>query len=298
MAKKKPVPFDWSDSSIVREYMNKCISGNPDIGWLQHACQKYLKLLFGTKHCLSLGCGSGALERQVRRLAVCDTIDAIDIAQSAIEEARRLQQEQNITGINYYQANIENIRLPVNRYDAVFSSSTVHHIRNLEGLFEQIKGAMKESGFFIMAEYVGPSQFQFTDKVIDIINGILQTLPSAYKKLTSDPTRTKEFFVRVTRQYMNANDPSEAARSDEIILLLSSYFKIVERRDYGGTILHMLLQDIIANFNHDDEKDRAVLKLLIQLEATLIQEKVLASDFCFLVAQKVSDADASRRFRL
>lgn len=57
--------------------------------------------------------------------------------------------------------------------------------------------------------------------------------------------------------------------------------------------MHMLLQDIIANFDHDDERDRTVLKLLIQLEATLIREKVLTSDFCFLVAQKVSDADAS-----
>lgn len=85
--------------------------------------------------------------------------------------------------------------------------------------------------------------------------------------------------------------------NDEIISILASYFKILERRDCGGTILHMLLQDIIANFDHDDEKDSTVLKLLIQLEATLIREKVLASDFCFLVAQKVSDADASRRFR-
>lgn len=124
MAKKKPTPFDWSDSSIVREHINKCISGNPEIGWLQYACEKYLKLQSGTRHCLSLGCGSGALERQVRKMGVCDTIDAIDMAKGAIEEARRLQQEENITGINYYIQNLENMRLPVNRYDAVFSSSS------------------------------------------------------------------------------------------------------------------------------------------------------------------------------
>jgi 2-polyprenyl-3-methyl-5-hydroxy-6-metoxy-1,4-benzoquinol methylase len=295
MAKKEPTLFHWTDSSIVMEHINKCVSGHSEIGWLQYACEKYLKHTSGAKHCLSLGCGSGALERQVRRMGACETIDAVDIAKGAIEEAMRLAQEENITGINYRLENIENIRLPVNRYDAVFSSSAVHHIKNLEMLFEQVRAALKRDGFFIMAEYVGPSQSQFTDKVVDIINEILQTLPSTYKKLSSDPNRTKQFFVRVTREYTNANDPSEAVRSDEIIPILASYFKILERRDYGGAILHMLLQDIIANFDHDDERDRTILKLLIQLEATLIREKALASDFCFLVAQKASDADSSRR---
>ncbi len=289
IAKKRPTPFDWSDSSIVMEYINKCISGDPKIPWLQYACDKYLlRKSPRAKHCLSLGCGSGALERYVRKVGACETIDAVDIAKGAIEEAKRLALEENVTGINYCLDNFENINLPANRYDIVFASSAIHHVRNLERLFEQVKAGLKMNGLFIMLEYVGPSQFQFSDKVVDIINQILHTLPSAYKKLTSDPNRTKELFVRTTREFMNANDPSEAARSDEIVPILSSYFKILERKDYGGTILHMLLQDIIANFNNDDEKDRTVLELLILLESLLIREKVLPSDFCFLVAKKLS----------
>jgi hypothetical protein len=87
---------------------------------------------------------------------------------------------------------------------------------------------------------------------------------------------------------MNASDPSEAIRSAEIIPLLSEYFTILEQKDYGGTILHMLLQNIIANFDHDNYKDKSILSLLILLENILIREKVIDSDFAFLAASKLT----------
>ncbi len=283
---KKDALSHWTDSRIVIEHFNKCISGNAKVGWLQYVCEKYLiKGSSGIKYGLSIGCGSGSLERQCRKMGACETIDAIDIAGGAVEEAKKLAEEEKITGINYQVRNIEKISLPPNKYDVVFGSSAIHHIRNLERLFENVKASLKPNGLFIITEYVGPSQFQFSQKVIYIINEILQILPSSYKKLTSNPNETKESFARVSLDYMNTHDPSESIRSQEIVPILSKYFTIIERKDYGGTILHMLLHDIIENFNHDDEKDRTILKLFVLLETMLIREKVLESDFTFLVAK-------------
>ena len=47
----------------------------------------------------------------------------------------------------------------------------------------------------------------------------------------------------------------------------------------------MLLQEIISNFNHDDIHDTTLLSMLIFLETLLIKEKVLDSDFTFIVAK-------------
>lgn len=288
MAKQKIGLFHWSDSSIVMQNINKCISGNPDMGWFQYACEKYLlKDSKGVNSGLSIGCGSGGLERHCRLINACQTIDAIDLAEGAIEEAKKLAHEKKITGIDYQVKNIENISLPKEKYDVVFASSAIHHVKNLEALFEQIRLSLKPFGLFIMLEYVGPSQFQFTKKSCDLINELLNVLPKEYRKLSSDPTKTKDLFTKATIEMMNISDPSEAIRSAEIIPLLSRYFTILEKKDYGGTILHMLLQDIIANFNHDDYKDKTVLKLLIFLENILIREKVIDSDFAFLVASKL-----------
>jgi 2-polyprenyl-3-methyl-5-hydroxy-6-metoxy-1,4-benzoquinol methylase len=289
MAKQQTGLFHWSDSSIVMQNINKCISGNPNMGWFQYVCEKYiLKDSKGVNCGLSIGCGSGALERHCRLINACQTIDAIDLAEGAIEEAKKLAQEKKISGINYTVQNIENINLPKEKYDVVFASSAIHHVKNLEALFDQVRSSLKPFGLFIMLEYVGPSQFQFTKKSCDLINELLSIFPKEYRKISSDPTKTKDHFTKATIEMMNASDPSEAIRSAEITPLLSKYFTILEKKDYGGTILHMLLQDIVANFNHNDYRDMTVLKLLILLENTLIREKVIDSDFAFLVASKLA----------
>ena len=78
----------------------------------------------------------------------------------------------------------------------------------------------------------------------------------------------------------------EAIRSSEIVPILNNYFQIIERIDYGGTILHLLLQGIIGNFDASKEDDISILKLLAYFEDLLISEKILSSDFTIIVAKK------------
>ncbi len=256
MTKEKKALFHWSDSSIVLEYINRCISNDLKVGWLQYACQKYLiKNGRGVLKGLSIGCGSGELERQCIRMGACREMEAFDIAPAAIKEAERQAKIEKIGGLVYKVKNLEALRLTVREYDVIFASSAVHHVKNLERLFVELLTSLKPNGFFIMLEYIGPSQFQFSQKVVDIINEILQTLPSQYKELSSNPSKFKESFDVTPIEWMNKHDPSEAIRSAEIIPLLNKYFTIIERKDFGGTILHMLLQGIVANFNHHDYKD-------------------------------------------
>lgn len=82
-------------------------------------------------------------------------------------------------------------------------------------------------------------------------------------------------------------DPSEAIRSSDIVPLIHRYFKVIEERDMGGTILQMLLANIVDNFDISKEEDLTLLKLLCYFENFVIEEKVLASDFKLLIARKI-----------
>jgi len=83
---------------------------------------------------------------------------------------------------------------------------------------------------------------------------------------------------------MKQIDPSEAVRSSAIVPLVGKYFRIIERNDYGGTIINTLLQDIIGNFRKDRLLDLRILRILFQLERLLVKSKVLPSDFTLIVA--------------
>ena len=49
----------------------------------------------------------------------------------------------------------------------------------------------------------------------------------------------------------------------------------------------MGLQNIVGNFYENDPMDKAFLSLIILFEDTLIREKVLETDFSFLVATPI-----------
>jgi SAM-dependent methyltransferase len=280
--------FHWVESPLVMAYIQNEVSGNPNLDWLAYSYQKYLQSQKRqAQQILSLGSGGGSLERGLCHLGFRGRIDAYDFSEGAVRHARRLAAEKRLNNISYFVGDLNEAEFPRERYDAVYSSGALHHIANLEHLLDQVKFALRDGGLLIINEYVGPFQLQWTPKQTKIIDDLTRLLPPKYKRRVSNGESVKESFPGPSSiREMNANDPSESVRSDEIIPLIEARFWIKEHKNFGGTILHMLLQDLAGNFNPADSIDASFLNLLIYIEKLLIQEKVLESDFTFIVAEK------------
>lgn len=278
--------LNWMDHPLIEgPYINYEISGNPEVNWLMWVRQKYVprRLVYG----LSLGCGEGGLERHAMAMRMCAEFDAFDISPEAIALARQKAEVAGIAQrVHYAVRDVNLIQLLAERYDIAFFSSALHHIQRLESVLAEVNKSLKSGGLFVVNEFVGPSQFQWTDKQLRIINDLLALLPPRYRVNLRDPSQLKERVKRPTIAEMNAFDPSEAIRSAEIIPLIEKQFQVAERIDYGGTILHMLLNDIVGNFDPRAEADQAIIRLLCYLEWTLIREGVLTSDFAVIVSRR------------
>lgn len=279
--------INWLDSPLVQEYYLKklmvkgeFISVTSFVVWVK---EKYIQstLDYG----LSLGCADGALERYAISSNICSNFDAYEISEESIKIAKKEAKKAGVsTCINYHVADVNKIVLSKNKYDIAFGSGAVHHFSNLEHIFDELRKSLKPQCLFILNEFVGPSQFQWTEKQINIVNELLVILPKKYKvDLTSGDLKEKVY--KPSTEFMNDYDPSEAIRSSDIVPLVAKYFDIEERIDYGGTILHMLLQNIVGNFNPSKAEDIAILRLLCYIEEILIKEKVLPSDFAIIVAR-------------
>ena len=78
----------------------------------------------------------------------------------------------------------------------------------------------------------------------------------------------------------------ESVRSSEILPLLEDYFDIVELRPYGGTLLQVLLGHLLPLLDVENSEHRALLRMMMLFEKTLIEHHLLPSDFVFAVSRK------------
>ena len=278
----------WTEHEEVQKRINKKVSSDPHRDPYQYLIEfmSGRGYSFPLERCLTLGCGSGDLERGLSKYNFCLRHDALDIADKAIERAISAAKKQNLTHIHYQVQDINEIHLPSNTYNVVFGVSSVHHFTKLEHIFNEVSKALKIKGIFFLNEYIGPSRFQWTDRQLDVINSILKILPLKYKKIVTDPSLTKDFYNRPTVERVAAGDPSEAIRSAEIIPLLNEYFDIVEIKHIGGTILHPLLTNIAGNFKIDNEVDAMLLEAIFKFEDVLMEQGDLLSDFAVIIAKK------------
>jgi 2-polyprenyl-3-methyl-5-hydroxy-6-metoxy-1,4-benzoquinol methylase len=272
----------WIQHPLIDRHINKLISSDPSINWLQWFKERYATPAF--EYGMSLGCGTGLVEREAVSKGICKRFDGFDITPDSIEKAKSEAKANHMeSSLHYEVRDLNEIRLEPDKYDFILISHAYHHVAKLEHTAREMRKALKPDGIILMSEYIGPSQFQFTDPQLEWMNLLLGELPEKYRKDLRTGEGLKGPVIRPTREFMSQADPSEAIRSDEIIPVTRRYFDLFERKDYGGTLLQFLLADIAGNFDPQDLHDKELMEYLCDKEWHLIREGTLSSDFAILV---------------
>jgi SAM-dependent methyltransferase len=269
----------WQAHPVTLRHINRLISGDPGESWLAFSKRRFAP--DGGDRGLSLGCGSGWVEREAIRIGLCTRFDGYDISDEALAVARSQATAEGLDDrIHYRQADLNRLDLEPSAYDVVVAAQVLHHIENLEHLLDELAAALRPGALLFVNEYIGPARFQWLDKTEYLMNRILEVLPED-KKLNPFNGLVKARIDRAPPEAIIETDPSESIRSDEIVQLLESRFELLHRADFGGTLLQFLLADIAANFSPDEPMDVVALDLMSLLEEVLIAERVLPSDFAF-----------------
>lgn len=268
---------------VKRLYINPMSTGSADEDWVDYVRRNHFPE--PVEKMLSLGCGAGGLERHALTSNMCRIFDAFDISEGSIQAAREAARGAGYGGrIHYGVVDLNRIELEEDAYDGVLTGMAVHHLENLEGVFLELTKAIKPGALFVFDEFVGPSQFQWTDAQLELANELLGSIPKRYKIDSNGGVLRR--IKRPTIEAMNAVDPSESIRSAEIMPLTERYFDILERRDYGGTLLHLVtMAGTIRNYDAESEEDVALLARMIDFEKRHIEAGDIGSDFTLVVAR-------------
>lgn len=274
----------WWDIPEVQQRWNLLITGNENVEIYSYIREKYLEGK-NTLRGLSIGCGGG--NKEIRWVASIKdlTLTGIDISEERIQHATVSARSNSLHDrLTFKVGNINTIQLETEVYDLIIFDSALHHFSPISFVLDKVLRALKTTGILVVNEYVGPSRFQWTDEQIRIVNHLLGTIPAPYRK-NSNGTIKKRVY-RPGRLSMYLSDPSEAAESDRIEPELYKRFTVLEKQEYGGTILQLLFKDIAGNFINDNPETKQLLRHIFNTEDELLKSKKINSDFKLFVLSK------------
>lgn len=277
----------WLQIPGATENMNRRATGDPEMDWITHSAGLLSKFPKPVK-ALSLGCGFGIIERVLRRSDSCQLIHGLDVAEGAVEGAKKTAQAEGLDGLTYAVADLNTATLPKETYDAVYVHAALHHVFQLEHLLDQIKQTLKPGGLFVVYEYIGPSQMQFPRRDLELADAFLKAIPERYRSMPRLKGIKKE-ALRLSLDAMNRADPSESIRASEIVPLTASRFEVKHFRYVGGTLLLLIFSEISGNFKENDAEIVPLVEALIALDNFLIDNKVLPSYHVYMVCQKTEN---------
>jgi O-antigen biosynthesis protein len=271
----------WQSHPLTSLHIRSRVSGTPAKDW-REVLRTFLP--GPVPEILVLGCGGGEDALVYLERGMAEKVLGVDVSPRAIGVASRAAQELGLAD----RATFRVLELETAKIEGTFSlivaGQCLHHVRNLESLFDRIRSALAPDGLFALNEYVGPSRFQWSDRVERYMNRLLEALPDRYRREgPGGPLRGP--VRRPAPETVAASDDSEAVRSAEILPLLEAQFEVLLRRDYGGTLLQSVLAGIAANFDPDKDVDRSMIELLVAFEEEMIDARVIPSDFTFVVAR-------------
>lgn len=215
----------WMSEEAVRRYINESVTGSPGL-WPIEWLQSFIPAPF--EAALSLGCGEGALERDLLAKRICSSILGIDISAEALALAEAKAREAGLTGAEYRRGDLNRLKLPAAEFDAAFFHQSLHHVESLDACLSATAAALRPGALVYFDEYVGPSRAEWSAARIGEAAELYDRLPAAVR-------RSPRLKLPLDRR-----DPTEAVRSSGILSAVSRHFEILERRDYGGNFLSVI----------------------------------------------------------
>lgn len=241
------------------------------------------------EHGLVLGCGSGRAERNFIANGICKSFHGVDIAKAAIEDARKIAKKENLK-LTYEVADLNQVKLEENAYEFICAQSFLHHILHLDHLVEEMWKALKPNGILWVQDFVGETQFQWSDKRLEITKTIIDLLPEKHK---FDKVNNRKIKTPSRPNPGKLCSPFEAIRSGEILPILNKWFDVEHSTQRGSILFHVFPLGVMESYT-ESEDTRALYNVLMYIDELLVKEKVLPPTGVQLVLKPKKKSNVSK----
>lgn len=237
----------------------------------------------GTARFLSVGAGNCDMEIDLALTlrAAGHTnfvIDCLDLNPAMLERGTQAAAErgvsENIAGL---QADFNEWH-PTSRYDGAVANQALHHVLNLEGLFDQIKASLEPDACFVISDIIGRNGHLRWPEALKIIHEYWQRLPHPYR-FNWQLKRYEAMF----EDFDCSGDSFEGIRAQDILPLLLERFHFDKFVAFGNVIDPFVDRSFGHNFDVNREWDRAFIDEVHARDESGIADGTLTPTHMFAV---------------
>lgn len=239
---------------------------------------------------LSLGSGTGDLEIQIAKYAESlglenyefQLVDLSPIqnerAQNKIEAANLRGRFQVIEGdLNHWQAQ--------DQYDVVIAHHSLHHIVELEHLFEQVLMSIGRDGAFVSFDMIGRNGHLRWPETYKVVNSLWHFLPEEKRR-----HRVLHWCEQDYRDHDCSTQGFEGIRSQDILPEILRRFDFETFYAWGGIIEVFTARAYGPNFDANSDADRKFIDFVDELNENLIDlGTIKPTIFCGVMRAKPTE---------
>ena len=228
-----------------------------------------------TARFLSIGAGNCTFEVKLASMLVQSgaqnfVLECVDISAEALARGQALANSANVA------AHIVPIRADFNtwtasgQYHAVIANQSLHHVVELEHLFDQIAVGLLRGGWFLTSDMIGRNGHARWPEALSVINSYWEKLPPS-KRVDQSTGKQLSHFEDLPTQVGNF----EGVRAQDILHLLVARFQFDYFFGFSNVVCPFVDRRFGANFNATDEGDQKLIDTIHAKDVALMKEGVI-----------------------
>ncbi|MBL8522232.1 MAG: class I SAM-dependent methyltransferase [Betaproteobacteria bacterium] len=254
-----PEIFHYWSNKYLRPKLEQFGFSDPDQFFVKYLEQTFAGDRIEQRKFISIGAGNCDTEVRLAKILIKAgwqnfTLECLDINADMLARGDALAQAEKLQhhvvtrrlDFNQWQANRE--------YDAVIANQSLHHVVELEKLFDAIAAALKENGLFITSDMIGRNGHQRWPEALEIVHDFWQQLPEKY--------HYNHQLKRIENPMENwdcSGEGFEGIRSQDILPLLLQRFQFDLFIGYANVIDPFIDRSFGPNFDIGNPDDVAFI---------------------------------------
>ncbi|HEY6234216.1 MAG TPA: methyltransferase domain-containing protein, partial [Candidatus Elarobacter sp.] len=250
-----PIFHYWSNTHL-RPLCEECGFSNPHEFFTQHLARAASRCGVARPEFVSIGAGNCdteiAVAAMLRDAGVADfTLECLELNPTMLDRGARAAEAAGLARhLRFTEGDFNTWKAP-HRYHAVMANHSLHHVLDLESLFDGIHDALDPRGYFVISDMIGRNGHQRWPEALAAVHRFWRELPQEY--------RFNRLLKRQEEMYENwdcSTEGFEGIRAQDIMPLLLDRFEFDLFVGFSNVVAIFVDRAFGHNFDPEREWDR------------------------------------------